>query len=99
MSTVTLLFTDVVGSTELHARLGDDAVDALRRRHFELLGDAVREAGGHEVKRMGDGIMAVFASAVEAVRCAVAIQLAVTNTGAPDEGTIAVRVGLNAGEV
>ena len=95
-STVTLLFTDLVGSTQLHDRLGDDAVDVLRRQHFRTLHDAVVAAGGREVKRTGDGVMAVFASATEAVRCAVAIQQAVT---AVEDGALSVRVGLNAGEV
>ncbi|HUR15047.1 MAG TPA: adenylate/guanylate cyclase domain-containing protein, partial [Mycobacteriales bacterium] len=75
-STVTLLFTDLVGSTQLHDRLGDDAVDVLRRQHFRTLNDAVIAAGGREVKRTGDGVMAAFASATDAVRCAVAIQQA-----------------------
>jgi class 3 adenylate cyclase/tetratricopeptide (TPR) repeat protein len=99
LSTVTLLFTDVVGSTELHDRLGDDAVDDLRRQHFALLSDAVRVARGREIKRMGDGIMAVFGSAVEAVGCAVAIQRSIAAAGAGDKDLLAVRVGLNAGEV
>src|SRR5687768_1701430 len=95
-TTVTLLFTDLVGSTELHDRLGDDAVDILRREHFRLLRDAVLAADGREVKRTGDGMMAVFASATDAVACAVAIQQAVT---AADDTALSVRVGLNAGEV
>jgi class 3 adenylate cyclase/tetratricopeptide (TPR) repeat protein len=99
LSTVTLLFTDLVGSTELHERLGDDAVDGLRRRHFAVLSAAVKGAGGREVKRMGDGIMAVFDSAVEAVGCAVAIQRTVSESGAEDQDRLVVRVGLNAGEV
>ncbi|MDX6273783.1 MAG: hypothetical protein QOJ92_993 [Frankiales bacterium] len=99
MSTVTLLFTDVVGSTELHDRLGDDAVDSVRRQHFSTLSAAVTGAGGREVKRMGDGVMAAFDSAVAAVACAVEIQRTVTAVGATEQGQLAVRVGLNAGEV
>jgi len=95
-STVTLLFTDLVGSTQLHDRLGDDAVDVLRRQHFRTLNEAVLAAGGREVKRTGDGVMAAFASATDAVRCAVAIQQAVTGV---EDGALSVRVGLNAGEV
>ncbi|MDP9244030.1 MAG: AAA family ATPase, partial [Chloroflexota bacterium] len=82
----------------LHDRLGDEAADEVRRRHFQLLGDAIRGAGGREVKRMGDGIMAVFNSAGEAVASAIAIQAAVA--GAAKGGDpIDVRVGINAGEV
>ncbi|HUR14455.1 MAG TPA: AAA family ATPase, partial [Mycobacteriales bacterium] len=67
-----------------------------RRQHFRTLNDAVIAAGGREVKRTGDGVMAAFASATDAVRCAVAIQQAVT---AVEDGALSVRVGLNAGEV
>lgn len=95
-STVTLLFTDLVGSTSLHERLGDDAVDLLRREHFRALSDTITQTGGREVKRTGDGVMAAFASAIDAVQCAVAIQLAVTS-GEP--AGLSVRIGLNAGEV
>jgi class 3 adenylate cyclase/tetratricopeptide (TPR) repeat protein len=97
VSTVTLLFTDLVDSTGLHDRLGDEAADEVRRRHFQLLGDAIKSAGGREVKRLGDGMMAVFNSAGEAVASAVAIQGAVA--GAAGGDPIDVRVGINAGEV
>ncbi|MDP9326511.1 MAG: AAA family ATPase, partial [Candidatus Dormibacteraeota bacterium] len=97
LSTVTLMFTDLVGSTELHQRLGDDVVDDLRRRHLQILADAIDTSRGREVKRLGDGVMAVFNSALDAVGCAVAIQQAVA---IEVEGhTLAVKIGLNAGEV
>ncbi|MBV8387159.1 MAG: AAA family ATPase, partial [Acidimicrobiia bacterium] len=96
---VTLLFTDIVGSTELLAQLGDDAYERVRRKHFRLLGDAVRASGGAEVKNLGDGLMAAFSSAVDAVGCAAAIQRAVARQrlGAGDGG-IEIRVGLHVGE-
>lgn len=72
--TVTLLFTDLVGSTELLAQLGDEQMQAVRRRHFALLGEAVAAHGGQVVKSLGDGIMATFSSASDAVGCAVVIQ-------------------------
>jgi class 3 adenylate cyclase len=59
---VALLFTDLVGSTELLDRLGDDAAEDLRRVHFSLLRQAVAATEGEEVKGMGDGLMVVFAS-------------------------------------
>src|SRR5579864_474880 len=74
---VTLLFTDIVGSTELLSALGDDAFEDVRRKHFRVLGEVVNAGGGSEVKKLGDGLMAVFPSAVEAVGCAMAIQRAV----------------------
>ena len=54
------VFCDLVGSTALHSRLGDDAADQLRRRIHTALRDAVRAHGGTEVKNLGDGIMAGF---------------------------------------
>jgi hypothetical protein len=74
---VTLLFTDLVGSTELLQRLGDDAAEELRHVHFSLVRQALTTAGGDEVKTLGDGLMAVFASPVQAVRCAVEVQRAI----------------------
>ncbi|HZN15837.1 MAG TPA: AAA family ATPase, partial [Acidimicrobiales bacterium] len=89
---VTILFTDAVNSTELLGRLGDEQAEVLRKSHFSALRDVIGENGGHEVKSMGDGLMVVFASAVDAARCAVAIQRSTTAKG------IEVRVGLHVGE-
>jgi DNA-binding NarL/FixJ family response regulator/class 3 adenylate cyclase len=93
-SYVTILFTDLVGSASLFERHGDEAADALRREHFELLRRAVAEHGGREVKSTGDGLMVAFPSAVSAVRCAAEMQRA---TAAAD-GDLELRVGLEAGE-
>jgi DNA-binding NarL/FixJ family response regulator/class 3 adenylate cyclase len=91
---VTILFTDIVGSTAMFARHGDDAADALRREHFGALRGAIEQHGGREVKSTGDGLMVAFSSAVAAVRCSVEMQRA--TTGAEDG--LALRVGLDAGE-
>jgi DNA-binding NarL/FixJ family response regulator/class 3 adenylate cyclase len=91
---VTILFTDIVGSTSLFDRQGDEAADAVRREHFAALRQAVADHEGREVKSTGDGLMVAFSSAVAAVRCAVAMQRA--TTGAP--GGLELRVGLDAGE-
>lgn len=97
--TVTLLFTDLVGSTELLAQLGDDQMQAVRRRHFALLGDAVVAHGGQVVKSLGDGIMATFSGASDAVGCAVAIQLGVARSrGRRADAALTVRIGVSAGE-
>jgi class 3 adenylate cyclase/tetratricopeptide (TPR) repeat protein len=97
---VTLLFTDVVASTDMLDRLGDDGYDALRRAHFRILRDAVAARGGTEVKNLGDGLMVVFATPARAVECAVAIQQGVEkhNRQQPDEQRMGVRVALHAGE-
>jgi class 3 adenylate cyclase len=95
--TVTLLFTDLVGSTELLSEIGDDAAQELRRSHFRLLRDAVAAGAGHEVKSLGDGLMVVFTSAVDAVGCAVAMQHAIHQQH-PSSGQLQVRVGVHVGE-
>ena len=68
-SFVTILFTDIVGSTRLYDRYGDDEADARRAEHYAALRRAIDEHGGREVKSVGDGLMVAFASTVAAVRC------------------------------
>ena len=100
-ATATILFTDLVGSTELRSRLGDTAAEELRRRHDQLLAQAVEAHSGRVVKGLGDGIMASFAGAADAVAAAVAIQQAVDRLNRSGNATVplAVRVGLSAGDV
>ena len=74
---VTVLFTDLVGSTQLATSLTPDAADAVRREHFSTLRRAITETGGSEVKNTGDGLMVVFSTASAALACAVAMQQAV----------------------
>ena len=97
---VTILFTDLVGSTELTDRLGDEAAEQIRQVHFSLLREGVSSHGGEEVKNLGDGLMVVFASAVEAVACAVDNQRAVDryNRRPSSRHLLGVRIGLHLGE-
>jgi class 3 adenylate cyclase/pimeloyl-ACP methyl ester carboxylesterase len=90
---VTILFTDMVGSTDLTQRVGDDQAQEAVRRHNEVVREALKEHGGSEIKHTGDGIMASFGSGRRAVDCAVGIQRALA-----DEDSVQVRIGLNAGE-
>lgn len=83
---VTILFTDLVGSTELLDRLGDDAGRGVLRAHFALLRDTVQQAGGREVKSLGDGLMVSFASPVQAAGCAVAMQRAIAEHNRAEPG-------------
>jgi class 3 adenylate cyclase/DNA-binding CsgD family transcriptional regulator len=96
---VAVLFTDLVGSTELLDRMGDDRAELLRRTHFSMLRQAVAEAGGREVKSLGDGLMVAFTSPMKAVGCALSMQRAVDehNERNPESG-LGVRIGLHAGE-
>ena len=94
---ITILFTDLVGSTELLARAGDKEAQQIFRAHHDLLAEVTAAHGGEEVKWLGDGLMVAFPSAADAVRAAVAMQQA---SRRPVHGEhLAIRVGLNAGEV
>jgi DNA-binding CsgD family transcriptional regulator len=95
---VTILFTDLVGSTRLLQRLGDDLADEVRRVHFSLLQEAVAANRGREVKNLGDGLMVVFPSVLDALRCAVAVQEAASRHNDEGDRPLLLRVGLHAGE-
>jgi class 3 adenylate cyclase/DNA-binding CsgD family transcriptional regulator/tetratricopeptide (TPR) repeat protein len=98
--TVTVLFTDVEGSTQLSMRRGDEAAQQILRGQRELVRKQIEEHSGYEVKTMGDGFMVAFASARRAVTCATEIQRALEehNRRHPDQ-QLQVRLGLNTGEV
>jgi class 3 adenylate cyclase len=98
-STAIVLFTDLVGSTEMREALGDDRADELRRRHDRLLRDAIAAHGGSEVKGTGDGLMVVFDSAAEAVSAAVAMQSSVHQAARAFAAPVAIRIGISAGDV
>jgi class 3 adenylate cyclase len=98
-ATVVICFTDIVGSTTLLKRVGDDAFDALRRSHFDLLGREVVAQGGEIVKHLGDGAMIAFGSASDAVAAAVSMQRAVEAAARRQgEDAIAIRIGISAGD-
>ena len=96
---VAILFTDIVGSTELSQSLSPLAADEVRRTHFSILRQAIAETGGAEVKNLGDGMMAVFPSASAALDCGVAMQQGVDRDNRGREHTVGLRVGLSGGEV
>ncbi len=91
----TILFTDLVGHTEMMSRLGDERGRDVLREHEHITREVLKANGGTEVKTMGDGFMASFGSVTKAVECAIALQRAFAEReGEP----LNVRVGLNAGE-
>jgi class 3 adenylate cyclase/tetratricopeptide (TPR) repeat protein len=94
-----VLFTDLVGSTELASRLDPRAADNLRQTHFGLLRRPITSAGGTEVKNLGDGLMVAFTSLSRALACAVGMQQAIErhNRRAPVE-PLSVRIGVSTGE-
>jgi Adenylate and Guanylate cyclase catalytic domain len=90
---VTLLFTDVVGSTALAARLGNTRWRELLSRHFEAARGELERYRGREVDTTGDGLLATFAAPAPALHCAVAILAAARAEG------LQIRAGVHVGEV
>jgi class 3 adenylate cyclase len=97
---VTILFSDVEGSTDLRTERGDRVAHRILRSHEAVVRDCVAAHDGREVKTLGDGFMVVFSSPRKALEFAVAIQqrLEERNAASPDE-ELKVRIGLNTGEV
>ena len=95
---LTILFTDMEGSTPTTLRLGDAAAQEIVREHNAIVRIALRAHEGEEIKHTGDGIMASFASASHAVDCAIDIQRALTLRNDNADAPLRVRIGLNAGE-
>jgi len=88
----TVLFTDIVGSTERAAQLGDDRWRALLESHNELVRRQLAAFNGREVQTLGDGFLATFDGPGRAIRCALAICEGVGSLG------IDVRAGVHCGE-
>ena len=95
----TILFTDLVGSTELSQSLSPGDADQVRRAHFATLRKAVASSEGTEVKNLGDGIMVAFSASSTAVSCAVAMQQAVEAHNRDSGHPLGLRVGISGGEV
>jgi class 3 adenylate cyclase/tetratricopeptide (TPR) repeat protein len=95
--TITLLFTDIEGSTQLLQRLGERYAQVLGEcRH--VLRTVFAEYNGSEVDTQGDAFFAVFARATDAVAAAVAAQRAIAIHGWPEAVQVGVRMGLHTGE-
>lgn len=93
-----IIFTDLVGHTEMMSRLGDEKGREVLRQHERITRELLAAHSGTEVKTMGDGFMASFASIVKAMDCAVALQRAFAEHNASQAERLDVRIGLNAGE-
>jgi class 3 adenylate cyclase len=89
----TVLFTDIVGSTERAASLGDQQWRTLLDRHHALVRAELARYGGREVKTTGDGVLALFDAPARAVRCACALRDAIQALD------LNLRAGLHTGEV
>jgi class 3 adenylate cyclase len=89
----TVMFTDIVGSTERSSALGDRSWQNLLADHDRRVRGLVARYRGREIKALGDGFLATFDGPARAVRCALAIAQAVRDLG------IDVRIGLHTGEI
>ena len=98
---VAILSADVVGYSRMMGADESGTLAALKTHRNELVDPKIAEHNGRIVKLMGDGLLAEFASAVDAVRCAVAIQRAMAerNTEVPEDRRFLFRVGVNVGDV
>jgi len=97
---MTIVFTDIEGSTEMMERLGEDKWVEMMLAHNKLVRDMVAERDGDVVKSQGDGFMIAFASASAALRFAVAFQRAVAESNATNpERSLRVRVGVHTGHI
>src|ERR671922_1598749 len=97
---VTILFTDVQGSTQLRARHGDRVADELLHDHEAIVRRAIGAHGGVEVAFLGDGFMATFDDPAAGLRCAIAVQQALQQYGRDNaDRRIRVRIGLHHGAV
>ena len=94
----TVLFTDIVGSTSLTQRIGDEAAMVLLGGHDSVVREALEACRGREVKHTGDGIMAAFVSAAAAVRCMTRIHAALLDYVWENSEPVCVRIGAAAGE-
>ena len=98
-TTVTVLFTDVVGSTRLRQHQGETSAHEIMNEHNEIVRRQIGEHAGLEVKTAGDSFMVAFDSARKAVECAVSVQRALHDyNGRHPAHPVKVRIGLHTGE-
>jgi class 3 adenylate cyclase len=100
-ATATVMFTDVVASTATRSHLGEERADQLRRTHDRLLRQEITRHGGQVIKGVGDGLMAAFTSASDALNAAVGCQRAIAafNQGRDALADLSVRIGVSTGDV
>ncbi len=96
---LTIMFTDMVGSTDLATRHGDYAAQEVLKSHDLIVRTALTNFEGNEIKHLGDGIMASFKDHSKAVACAIEIQKRIEgNNNAGPEFPLHVRIGLHSGQ-
>lgn len=96
---VTIIFTDIAGSTDLTQRLGDADAQEVLRVHNAIVREALRAHAGSEIKHTGDGVMASFGSSAAAVDFSIMVQRRVrAHAESEPDRAFGVRIGVNAGE-
>ena len=93
-----IMFTDMVGSTEMTAQLGDAMSMELLKAHDAIIRRCLEHHRGSEVKHLGDGIMASFDDASASVACAIRIQQEFASYNRNSQTPIHVRIGIHVGE-
>lgn len=94
----TLLFTDIVNSTNITQDFGDTESIKILRKHNQIVREAIGQYVGKEVKHTGDGIMACFSSVSKCVRAAIQIQSKLSVERKKTQIPLRVKIGINAGE-
>jgi class 3 adenylate cyclase len=97
---LTILFTDITGSTAMYKRLGDIRAYNLVRDHFDVLFQEIEQFQGLVVKTIGDSVMAAFSSPDHALQAALAVQRSIgkfNETRTAEDGFILVKIGLHTG--
>lgn len=94
----TVLFSDLVGHTEMMRRLGDAGGREVLREHERITREAIGRHGGAEIKTDGDSFMVSFGSVAAAMECAIGLQQAFASRNETGVEPLRVRIGLNAGE-
>jgi class 3 adenylate cyclase len=96
---VTIIFTDIVGSTRLRQRLGDDVAQERFREHNRLVREQIQNHGGFEVKTQGDGFMIAFGDVLDALACVRDVQRTVAEDNKRHPGKeMLVKIGINSGQ-
>ena len=96
---VAILFSDIQGSTELNEKLGDRQWVRLLQRHDRAVRSAIERHDGQVIKTQGDGFMAAFPSPEDAVRAAIAVQVAFEKGRRKGFATVLIRIGIHHGDV
>ena len=93
-----VMFTDIVESTEMTARLGDEKSVEMVRAHDSIVRRALNKSDGREIKHTGDGLMASFDETAQSIQCARSIQASIESFNKSSSEELGLRIGLDAGE-